>query len=305
MIQNTLQCEHKYELYTEIKKLFHAGAQRLHTNYYGPKIYTDLQRLALLILRTRCGYTYKRFCDEYLPESNWPRKLGLQELPSSASVWRWSQRFDMSFLRKLNDQLLLDEKPEVLAIDGTGLDADSKTAHYAQRIHAPMKKGPKLDIIVDTDTLLVHDWSVLIKPRHDAYVAKRLLNRTAHSAVLILADKGYDSEGLYRICYEKGNRLWAPIKNAPYSDKPPKKLGRYKKHSHKQETVDYHRRNLVESTIRSIKNRVRALRARQHFMKKRELALHILVRNIEIKISLLLRLVLARKLVLVRFAHTT
>jgi hypothetical protein len=305
MKQKTLQCESEKELYVVIKELFHSGASRLHTNYYGPKIYTDLQRVALLILRIRTGYTYKRFCEEYLPESKWPKWLGLRELPGKSSLHRWAQNVDMSLLRKLNKQLLLDEKPSTMAIDGTGLDADSKTAHYAQRIRAPIKKGPKLDLIIDTDTLLIHDWSVLLKPRHDAYVAKRLLNRTAHSAVLILADKGYDSEELYRICYENKNRLWAPIRNEQYCDRPPKKLSLYKKRSHKQETVDYHRRNLVESTIRSIKNRVRALRARQHFMKKRELAWHVLVRNIEIKISLLLRLLLARISVLIRFAHHT
>lgn len=300
MKQKTLQCESEKELYVAIKELFHSGASRMYRNHYGPKIYTDLQRVALLVLRIRSGYTYKRFCQEYLPESKWPQWLGLRELPSKSSLHRWAEQFDMSLLRKLNKQLLANEKPRVLAIDGTGLDADSKTAHYAHRIRAPMKKGPKLDILVDTDSLLVHDWSLLLKPRHDAYVAKNLLNRTPHRGVLILADKGYDSEQLYEICYHKNNRFFAPIRNSHGSEKPPKRLSWYKRKSHRIQT-NYHRRSLVESTIRSLKNRVRALRARTHHMKKRELAWHVLVRNIETKISLLLRQIY----LLARFAHHT
>ena len=305
MKQSTLPVGQEYELYTEIKELFHAGAKRLHKNKYGPKIYTDLQRVALLILYVRSGCSLRRFCEVYLIESRWPKWLGLRELPGKSTLHDWMNQFDMSLLRKLNKQLLADEQPRVMAIDGTGLNADSKSAHYAHRIRAPMKKGPKLDIIVDTDSLLVHDWSLLLKPRHDAYVAKNLLKRTPRRGVLILGDKGYDSEELYKICEQNNNHFWAPIKNAPYSDQPPKKLGRAKKRSHKQLCNKQTRRSLVESTFYSLKNRFQTLRARLPYMKKRELAWHILARNIETKISLLLRYIFARFEVLVRYAHHT
>ena len=300
MKQKTIPVQDEKELYTAIKELFHAGAKRLHRNHYGPKIYTDLQRVALLILRVRSGHTYKRFCEEYLPESKWPEWLGLRELPSKTSLHRWSQEFDMSLLRKLNEQLLTDEKPIVMAIDGSGLDADSKSAHYAHRIRAPMKKGPKLDILVDTDTLLIHDWSLLIKPRHDAHVAKSLLRRVREREALILADKGYDSEELYKICAENNNRLFAPLRNKPRSDQPARKIrGVNKRKSHSKPCPQETRRSLVESTFYSLKKRVRTLQARLHYMKKRELAWHVLTRNIEIKISLLLRQIYT----LVRYAH--
>ena len=299
MIQKTLQCESERELYTAIKNLFHTGAQRLHRNHYGPKIYTDLQRVALLILRVRTGYTYKRFCEEYLPESRWPQWLGLRELPSKTSLHRWAQEFDTAMLRRLNKELLASEQPKTMAIDGTGLDANHRSKHYEDRIRAAPTKGPKLDIIVDTDTLLIHDWSLLIKPRHDAHVAKSLLRRLKTKGATILGDKGYDSEALYQICEEKGNRFWAPLKNAPRKDHPPKRLGRAKKKSHQKPCDQETRRGLVESTFFSLKTRVRAVRARTHYMKKRELAWHVLARNLELKISLLLRYVW----LLVRFAH--
>jgi len=126
-----------------------------------------------------------------------------------------------------------------------------------------------------------------------------LLRRLKTRNTVILGDKGYDSETLYKICEENNNRFWAPIKNAPHSNQPPKRLGRAKRNSHKQPCTVETRRSLVESTFYSLKTRVRAVRARLHFMKKRELAWHVLARNLEIKISFLLRCLE----ILFRFAH--
>lgn len=289
MKQTTLQHRPDHKLYTEIKKLFLARGARMHNNHRGPKIYTELQRVALLVLYVRSKLSLRSFCTVYLPESKWPQWLGLRELPSKSSLHSWLKNYDMSWLRQLNKQLLSDEDVLIAAIDGTGLDADNKTAHYAQRIRSTLVKGPKLDILIDTDTLLVHDWSLLLKPRHDAYVAKNLLSRTPQRGVLVLGDKGYDSEELYAICAHNNNRLWTPLRNAPRSNHPPKKLGVHKRSSHKIGCEQQGRRSLVESVMRSIKNRIRALRARLHYMKKRELAWHVIVRNLELQISLLLR----------------
>lgn len=301
--QKTLPAGHEYELYTEIKELFHTGASRLHKNKLGPKTYTDLQRVALLILYVRSNCSLRRFCEVYLLESRWPSWLGLREIPSKSSIHNWLRHTDMSSLRELNKQLLADQKPEIMAIDGTGIDSWQASRHYEKRINLTRRDYAKVDIITDTNTLLIHDWSLVTKPRHDAYIAKKLLSRTPQRGVLILGDKGYDAKELYKICHENKNRFYAPIKNAP-GGKPPKRLGWHKRKSHRVET-DYHRRSLVESTIRSLKTRITALRSRLHYMKKREFALHVLARNLEIKISLLLRTFLARLEVLVRFAHHT
>ena len=289
MKQKTFQYESERELFTAIKELFHAGAACMHKNHFGPKIYTDLQRLALLILRVRSGLSYERFCVEHLPESKWPRWLGLRELPGSSSLHRWAKEFDMTFLRRLNKLLLVDERPRTLAIDGTGVDSWRQSRHYECRIGENGRDYAKVDVLVDTDGLIVHDWSLLLKPRHDAYVAKNLLSRTQHRGVLVLGDKGYDSEELYEICTHNNNRLWAPLRNAPRSDSPPKKLSWYKQASHKIGCEQPGRRNLVESTIRSLKSRIGALTARLHYMKKREFAWHVLARNIQLQISLLQR----------------
>jgi len=289
MTQTTLQCGQEHELYNNIKNLFHACGSRMHDNRFGPKVYTNLQRIALLILRVRSGYSYERFCDEYLPESRWPRWLGLRDLPGSSTLHRWAQEFDMQFIRDLNDKLLEDEDPETLAIDGTGIDSWRRSRHYERRLGEAPRQYAKADIIVDTDSLLVHDWSLLLRKRHDSHVAKQLLSRTTLSGVLIIGDKGYDAEELYEICYWQDNRFFAPVRDAPNKGAPPDTLPWYKRKSHRIKT-DYHRRSLVESTIRSLKSRISALTARIHYMKKREFGWHVLVRNLELKINLLLRI---------------
>lgn len=295
MTQKTLQHGQEHELYTDIKNLFHTGAGRLHPNKFGPKIYTDLQRIALLVLLKRSQKTYELFCTEYLPESKWPSWLGLRELPSSSSVHRWAQRFDMAFIRELNDQLLSDEQPTTLAIDGTGIDSWRRSRHYEKRIGESPRSYAKADILVDTDKLFIYDWSLLLKPRADAHVAKTLLKRTRHWGVLILGDKGYDAEKLYEISHWHGNRFYAPVRNSPATGKQPVLLSWYKRKSHRVET-NYHRRSLVESTIRSLKTRIGALTAHRPHMKKREFAWHVFVRNLELKIKLIPHLILKHHL---------
>lgn len=295
--QSTIQCRSNNRLLSEINEVFHTSKLRLHDNHFGPKVFTNLQRIALLILWHRSEKNASRFLLE-LRETRWPEWLGLREFPSRASLYAWRAAVPLATIRELNTALLTKKKPTTMAIDGTGLDATYQSKHYQDRLRLAPLKGPKLDVLVDIDTLLVHDWSLLIKPRHDTYVAKRVLKRMSHSDILILADKGYDSEELYKICSDNNNRFFAPIKNAPYSDKPPQRLGWHKRKSHYVQT-DYHRRSIVESVIRSIKSRVRVLRARLYYMKKREFAWHILARNLELQISFLLR----HLEVLVRFAH--
>ena len=299
--QTSLPVGYEYELYTEIKELFHAGAKRLHRNHYGPKIYTDLQRAALLILYVRSNCSLRRFCDVYLIESRWPQWLGLREIPAKSTLHDWMKQFDMCLLRKLNKQLLADEQPETMAIDGTGIDSWQASRHYEKRIRLRNTRPyAKADVLIDTETLLVHDFSLRINPRNDNYIAKPMLRRAPQRGALILGDKGYDTEELYKICAQNKNRFFAPVRNHPRTGQPRKRLPWHKRKSHRIET-DYHKRSLVESTIRSLKTRITALRSRLHYMKKREFALHVLARNLEIKISLLLR----HLHILVRFAHHT
>jgi len=42
--------------------------------------------------------------------------------------------YPLSFLRKLNTLLLQEERPKLMAIDGTGIDSWQRSRHYERRI---------------------------------------------------------------------------------------------------------------------------------------------------------------------------
>ena len=76
-----------------------------------------------------------------------------------------------------------------MAIDATGIDSWRRSRHYEKRSRKPNMPYAKLDIIIDTDTLLIHDFVLRTKPRHDTLGAASMIKRLKHKGVLILADK--------------------------------------------------------------------------------------------------------------------
>lgn len=135
----------------------------------------------------------------------------------------------------------------------------------------------KLDILIDTKTRLIHDHVLRVKPRHDTIGATSMFKRTKFKGVKILGDKGYDCEGLHQEAVKHGNTLFAPVRKS--GRKYPKGTNRRRC---KAGDEDYSQRNTVESVFHSLKSvRVHALKCKKHFMKKREMAWHILIYNLE------------------------
>ena len=104
-----------------------------------------------------------------------------------------------------------------------------------------------------------------------------MFKRLKQKEVLILADKGYDCEELHELLASSGNQFYAPVRD--FKVKKPKGYHRRRcVQGHKL----YNQRNLVESTIRSLKVRIRnLLSVKLHYMKKREFAWHIIAYNLE------------------------
>ena len=220
MTQKTLTNQYETNLHAEIIKLCHGLELSLHDNVLGSKIYTNYQRVALIILQMRSGKSLRKFVDE-LVESKWPRWLGLKELVTKSTLQRWIKKFTMFDLRRFLDQTISVSKPEIMAIDATGFDSWQRSRHYENRLKqfgVNDYKMPftKVDLLVDTSTKLIYDFVVRVKPRHDVLGAKTMINRLKHKGVLILADKGYDSEELHKLAFKKGNLLYAPVRGVGY-----------------------------------------------------------------------------------------
>jgi hypothetical protein len=280
MTQKTITNQYNTRLHSEIINLCNSLELRLHDNILGSKVYTNYQRVALIILQMRSGKSLRKFVNE-LVESKWPRWLGLKELVTKSTLHRWIKKFDMSYLRKFLNQTTSLSQPKLMAIDATGFDSWQRSRHYEKRLKQFGVKNykmpfTKVDLIVDTHTKLIHDFVVRIKPRHDVLGAKTMINRLKHKGVLILADKGYDSESLHKLAFEKGNLLYVPVRD--FNVDSPK--GRHRKRCAKGNAL-YSMRNIVESINFSLKSRFRGLRSKIPYMKKREFGWKVITYNLE------------------------
>ena len=281
MNQQEISNQYKTKLHQQILKVFHKLNMNLHNNILGPKIYTNYQRVALIVLFTRSRKALRDFCSE-LVESKWPRWLGLQELPSKSTLQRWIKKFDLSLLRSLLFSTIKDENPKFMAIDATGIDSWQRSRHYERRVrqcgvhdfHTPYVKA---DLLIDTKTKLVFDFVLRSKPRHDVLGAETIFKRLKYVPDEIFGDKGYDSEHLHELVVQKGALFYAPVRD--FKVKRPK--GKHRKRCLKG-NPRYGKRNIVESVNRSLKVKLRSLRSKLHFMKKREFAWHIITYNLEL-----------------------
>lgn len=294
-IQKELYYQYENKLHKQIIKLCHSLELPLHYNHKGPKVFTNYQRIGLIVLFLRSRKSLVEFVKE-LYESRWPVWFGLKEIPGKSTLHDWLKLFDLSFIRKLLECFLTQEKPLVMAIDATGIDSWQRSRHYEKRIkqcgfREEYMPYAKADIIVDTESKLVHDFTLRIKPRHDVLGAKTMFKRLKSKEVLVLGDKGYDAEELYHLLFDKGNAFYAPARKS-CRNRP---RGRFRKKAFDNPPNNKGMRSIAESVIRSLKVRIPSLRCRLHFMKKREFAWHIIAYNLKLLLQLISELLMLNK----------
>lgn len=279
-MQTTISNQYEIKLHEQILKLCHSMELSLHDNIFGSKVYTNYQRVALMVLFMRSKKALRKFTAELL-ESKWPLWLGLKELVTKSTLHRWIKKFDLVRLRCLLTQTVAKTKPSLMAIDATGFDSFPRSKHYEKRLkdfglnNAKMPFA-KADLLIDTETKLVHDFVLRTKPRHDTLGATSMVKRLKHKSVLILADKGYDSEPLHELVAKGGNLMYAPVRDFHVK----KVKGKHRRRcslGHEK----YFQRNIIESINFSLKSRFRSLRSKLHWMKKREFAWQIITYNLE------------------------
>ena len=271
------------KIHNELLNIFHSVETRRFANRLGPKIFGLYQRFALIVLCKRSGKAPYKFVKE-LMESRWVSWLQLKEIPSKTTLYRWLKEYTLKDLRRFL-QTTCKKPAKLLAVDATGIDSWQRSRHYQRRIGDPNMPYAKLDILIDTETQIIYDHVLRIKPRHDTLGASSMFKRCRLKQGKIVADKGYDSEPLHQVARQNNLELYAPVRKS--SRNRPK--GMWRKRC-TQPDKDYPRRNTVESAIHALKCMVPALRSRLHYMKKREIAVAILVYNIERRIKILLRL---------------
>lgn len=272
----------------EIIKLCHSMKLKLHDNSTGNKDFDNYQRVAVIVLYIRSGKSLRRFIEEF-SESKWHFYLQLKRIPGKSTLHDWLQSFSVEFIRELISFSLENSNPELVAIDGSGIEAQYKSPHYKKRINFKESKSSwhKLDIICDVNgSKQIIDFSFLIENQHDSKVAGQLFKRIKFRKAIVVADKGYFKfKHIENLKLKEIDLIF-----------PPKDYGKTIHNSFKHKNIKetyykyvelYRKRNNVESVFSSLK-RVQGLRMRSKlsFMKKREMAWNILWYNIRKKLSL-------------------
>ena len=285
---------HKNSFRQELNEIILSLDLPKYPNWRGNKQFTTTQRLSCVILYIRSGKSLRDFCEEFNNESQWPRYLELKYDISRASLNRWLKQFDLDFIKKLLDQTNFGETPEVLGIDGTGIDTQFKSRYYEKRLKEFGRKQKsnyhKLDIIADMNgKKKIFDFSFLMKQRHDLPVARRLLKRLKFKNVIIVADKGYFDFDLFTQTEFKNNYLLFPPKNFGGKCKHNNILHKKIKTNYHKYIDIYHKRSNVEGIFSVLKRTsLKKIVSRKYSTKKREMAFKIVLYNMKKNVSFIL-----------------
>lgn len=276
--------QYNNKLEKELIKLFHSSGLPLHFNKTGNKEFTNYQRVCLIILFQRSKKSLRDFVEE-LKESKWVSWLGLKKIPKKSTL----HIFLIIFILKIFNQsckVLLPKEMKLTAIDGTGFDSWQRSRHYERKLNRTQMPYAKVDLFADVRTRKILDFNLTMKKEHDVKIAEKIFRRCRLKEVIILADKGYDSEPLHEVVRQKGGILFAPLRKMSKKstrNKTPK--GFYRRQCIK--LPDFMgQRSIIEAINYSLKKKqIIALSSKKKFMKQRELGWHVIWYNLRMNLK--------------------
>ena len=229
--------EKKVKLVKKVKRLLKRLGCPRWLHHFGPKTYEFYEHLVALLVREYCRLSYRRV--KYLLDMfgfACPSKSALQYTSRKIPKWMWEAA------------LLATSgvKHYLVALDSTGFARTNPSYHYLRRIDGKMPKvHVKLSVAFDTRKKKFCAARIRVLPRHDSKDAKYLVQKSNPN--IVIADKAYNSEGLYGYSYDNNILLMSPKKKNA-------KRGYYRKKMQKQfRTRTYNRRQLVESGFGAMK----------------------------------------------------
>ncbi len=205
----------------------------------GMKRYTTAELVLGLAVREAYRLSYRRaaaFLDEYYHlQLHWTT---LQKAAARFPAWFWHCVL----------QATASTTSMLAAIDATGFARSAPSEHYLHRIDGVRPAVPvKLSILVDVESRKVLSARVRVKPAGDVRDVHGLVQRATEPPLVIVMDKGYDSEPLHEWLDERGVRSIAP----------PRKGCRHGRHRTNLRdhfpNDEYGQRNIVEAVFRRLK----------------------------------------------------
>jgi len=233
-----------------------------------PKKFTQEQLITCLILKAYLNKTYRDIVDLLEVTDELRKRMGLTQVPHYSTLKKFADRSDT--LHIVDCMLLeivreFDMESEEAAIDSTGLETTSASAHYKTRSGMQRKKYIKVSVCVMTATLLPSSLHLSWGPGNDKSEAGSVLAKASNvnRPQRLLADAGYDAEWVHEFCREQW-QTESIIKPAVHRADG-KMNGKYRSQM-TEETLqekNYGRRWLVESFMSGLKRTTNsALRSR-------------------------------------------
>jgi hypothetical protein len=279
-------------------------ALRPYAHRCSPKLYTQPQLFACLVLKTFFKLDYRGVSIWLHELSDLRRAIGLRGVPhfttlQKASVRLLRLRRVRCLLRAtIRRRLPRRRRVQRAAFDSTGLDCGHRSFYYVRRRSANNKRWKrivysryaKLELAVDTATHVIIAAIAGRGPKVDTDRFVPLLKATLGNVGLdaVLADAGYDSEPNHRYARDQhGVRSFMPAKIGRPTTKLPS--GRYRRRMKQRLNKDYGRygqRWQVECTNSMIKRRLTTtVEARSFWAQLRELFLIVLTYQVMLQLT--------------------
>lgn len=194
------------------------GLGRRHLADYGATRsrhdFTQRQLMACLILRAYLKTTYRGLLDILAGHSQLRAALGLEDkLPHFTTLQKFSARRDVleiadAMIGQIGQWSLREqakkEKRVAIAMDATGMETTTASAHFATRAGHTRRRWAKLSLTVVCGSLLPLGLVMDFGPSNDKCQAFALLEksfvRPLSRRPLLYADAGYDADWIHELC---------------------------------------------------------------------------------------------------------
>ena len=173
-----------------------------------PKVFTQRQLLALLVLRKYMKTTYRGVIEHLAMMPQLREAIGLTRLPHFTTLQKFDARVDLErIVNAILAQLVADlagGRRRDAAMDSTGIEVTNASAHFVSRKGRKRGRFMKLCMVVVCGLLIPASLHLEWGPRDDHTHAKRLATAACKATAIgvLWCDKGYDSEGFHEHCWE-------------------------------------------------------------------------------------------------------
>ncbi len=268
-------------------ELFRISELPLYSHKFSKKKFSQFQHLFLLVYKQFRKFTYEELFTDLAGNDGLRTYLCLSKLPHYTTLIHFAKRLPMIVLDKLVIAFKsIIPKPKKVAIDATGIGLDNASPHYCKRIGLKVKKRPfmKTTFLVDIETYIILLCKMRKKARHDTKDAKpQIIKLSKHyQPEVFYADRGYDSNNIFKLCFEKLNAYPLILQRNLHVPKH-RKSGEYRKMTCDVfDYGEYLQRNKIETLNSMIKRRFNShVKSRTDKLQRVEIITRVIAYNID------------------------